>query len=99
MVLVFESQQLFPVLVVDDEEPVLDLMPEIFADMPVQVLVAQDEEAGWHLFRQHRQRLVFLDLKHGNANGMDLLARIAGFDQGAEVILFSGEYSPALAIE
>jgi DNA-binding NtrC family response regulator len=30
---------------------------------------------------------------------MDLLARIAAFDQGVEVILLSGEYSPSLAIE
>lgn len=99
MVLVFESQELFPVLVIDDEERVVDVMPQIFADMPVKVLVAQDEGAGWRLFRQHRPRLVFLDLKLRGANGMDLLARIASFDQGAEVILLSGEYSPALAIE
>src|SRR5579885_2304180 len=30
---------------------------------------------------------------------MDVLARMAAYDQGAEVILLSGEYSPALAIE
>lgn len=99
MVLVFESQELFTVLVVDDEEHVVDVMPEIFADMPVKILVAQDEEAGWALFRQHRPRLVFLDLKLRGANGMELLARLAAFDQGVEVILLSGEYSPSLAIE
>jgi DNA-binding NtrC family response regulator len=99
MVFVFESQEVFTVLVVDDEEHVVDLMPEIFADMPVKILVAQDEESGWALFRQHRPRLVFLDLKLRGANGMDLLARIAALDQGVEVILLSGEYSPSLAIE
>ncbi|HEU5235224.1 MAG TPA: sigma-54 dependent transcriptional regulator [Terriglobales bacterium] len=99
MVLASESQEAFRVLVVDDEENVVAVMPEIFADMPVKVLVAQDEEAGWSLFRQHRPRLVFLDLKLRGTNGMNLLARIAGFDQGAEVILLSGEYSPAIAIE
>ena len=99
MVVVFESQEVFTVLVVDDEEHVVDLMPEIFADMPVRIVVARDEESGWTLFRQHRPRLVFLDLKLRGANGMDLLARIAAFDQGVEVILLSGEYSPALAIE
>src|SRR6185437_15404195 len=98
MALTFEAHECFPVLVVDDEEHVVDVMPEIFADMPVKILVARDEEAGWRLFREHRPRLIFLDLKLRGANGMDLLARIAGFDQGAEVILLSGEYSPALAI-
>ena len=99
MVLVFESQEVFSVLVIDDEEHVVDVMPEIFADMPVKVFVAQDDESGWQLFRQHRPRLVFLDLRLRGANGMDVLARIAAFDQGAEVILLSGQYSPALAIE
>ena len=99
MVLVFESQEIFSVLVIDDEEHVVDVMPEIFADMPVKVFVAQDDESGWQLFRQHRPRLVFLDLRLRGANGMDVLARIAAFDQGAEVILLSGQYSPALAIE
>ncbi len=99
MVLVFESQELFPVLVIDDEEHVVDVMPEIFADMPVKVFVARDDESGWELFRQHRPRLVFLDLRLRGANGMDVLARMAAYDQGAEVILLSGEYSPALAIE
>lgn len=86
-------------LVVDDEEHVVDLMPEIFADMPVNVLVAQDAEKGWELFRQSRPQLVFLDLRLRGSNGMDLLARMAAFDQAVEVILLSGEYSPALAIE
>jgi DNA-binding NtrC family response regulator len=99
MVLVFESQEVFPVLVIDDEEHVVDLMPEVFADMPIKVLIAQDEATGWRLFRQHRPRLVFLDLNLRGASGMDLLARMAAFDQGAEVILLSGEYTPALAIE
>lgn len=99
MVLVFDAQECFSVLVVDDEEHVVELMPEIFADMPLKVLVAQDSETGWRLFRQNRPRLVFLDLKLRGANGMDLLARIAAFDQAVEVILLSGEYSPSLAIE
>src|SRR6185312_4552371 len=99
MALTFEAHECFPVLVVDDEEHVVDVMPEIFADMPVQILVAQNAEAGWELFRKHCPRLVFLDVKLGDTNGMDLLARIAAFDQGAEVILLSGDYSPDIAIE
>jgi DNA-binding NtrC family response regulator len=94
-----DVQEVFSVLVVDDEEHVIDLMPEVFADMPVMVLVAQDCEAGWQLFRRHRPRLVFLDLKLPGANGMDLLARIAAFDQAVDVVLLSGEYSPTVAIE
>ncbi len=95
----FEVNNAFSVLVVDDEEHVVSLIPAIFADMPVKILVAQDEETGWQLFQNHRPRLIFLDLNLRGASGMDLLARIAEFDQGAEVILLTGEYSPALAIE
>jgi DNA-binding NtrC family response regulator len=95
----FETKNPFSVLVVDDEEHVVSLMPEIFADLPVKTLVAQDEKTGWQLFHKHRPRLVFLDLKLRGASGMDLLGRLAELDQGAEVILLSGEYSPALAIE
>lgn len=98
MVLVFESQETFPLLVIDDEPALLDLIPEILRDMPLKVLVAQDAATGLRLLNQHQPRVVLLDVNLGDTNGMQLLEQIAQFDPGIEVIVLSGEYSPSVAV-
>src|SRR5690242_14499597 len=46
MVLVLEPPQKIAVLVIDDEPHVTELMPEIFSDMPIHVVVARDAKTG-----------------------------------------------------
>jgi DNA-binding NtrC family response regulator len=100
MVLALESPPpAFSMLFIDDQDYVEDLMPEIFADMPVKVMATQDVDTGLRLFRENRPRLVFLGLILKSASGMELLESISKLDSGVEVIMLSDDYSPALAIE
>jgi len=86
-------------LVIDDQEHVEDLMPEIFADMPIKVMATQDVDKGLRLFRDNRPRLVLLGFILKSASGMELLDRIFKLDSGVEIIMLSDDYSPGLAIE
>src|SRR6185312_636434 len=101
MVLALESPPSMPLsmLVIDDQEHVEDLMPEIFADMPIKVMATQDVDKGLRLFRDNRPRLVLLGFILKSASGMELLDRIFKLDSGVEIIMLSDDYSPGLAIE
>ena len=99
MTIALELPASFPMLVIEDREYVEDLMPEIFADMPVTVAAAHDAETGLRLFQQHHPRLVILGLDLSASNGMDLLKQISSLDPGVEIIVLSDDYSPTLALE
>lgn len=99
MVLVLEPPQRTAVLVIDDEPHVAVLMPEIFSDMAIDVLVAPDAKTGIRMLVHHHPRVVILDLHLRDTSGMKVLEQIAEFDSRIEVILLSGDYSSALAIE
>jgi DNA-binding NtrC family response regulator len=99
MVVVFEPTETFSLLVIDDEQMLLDLMPHIFSDMPVNVLVARDWKSGLDLVRKQRPQLVFVDLNLRGMHGLDVLKAILKFDRSIEVILFSGDYSSSSALD
>ncbi len=99
MVLILEPPQKIAMLVIDDEPHVTELMPEIFSDMPIDVLVAADAKTGLQLLVEHHPRVVILDLHLRDTSGMKVLEQIAEFDSRIEVILLSGDYSSSLAME
>ena len=99
MVLVLEPPEDFSVLLIDDEPSFVELMQQVFHDMPVNVMVAENAQTGWRLVKQHRPRLVLLDLNLRDVHGLDLLEEIVQFDPRIEVILFSGDPSPSIAVE
>jgi DNA-binding NtrC family response regulator len=99
MVVVYEPTETFSLLVIDDEQLLLDLMPHIFSDMPVTVLVARDWRSGLELVRQQRPQLVFVDLNLRGMHGLDVLNAILKIDASTEVILFSGDYSSSAALD
>lgn len=99
MVLVLEPPHKISLLVIDDEPHVTELMPEIFSDMPIDIVVAADAKTGIRMLVQHHPRVVILDLHLRDTSGMKVLEQIAEFDSRIEVILLSGDYSSSLAIE
>ncbi|HKR31908.1 MAG TPA: sigma-54 dependent transcriptional regulator [Terriglobales bacterium] len=99
MVLVLEPPHKISLLVIDDEPRVTELMPEIFSDMPIDIVVAADAKTGIRMLVQHHPRVVILDLHLRDTSGMKVLEQIAEFDSRIEVILLSGDYSSSLAIE
>lgn len=99
MVLVLEPPQKIALLVIDDEPHVTELIPEIFSDLPIEIVVASDAKTGIRMLVQHHPRVVILDLHLRDASGMTVLEHITEFDSRIEVILLSGDYSSSLAIE
>ena len=99
MVIALERAADFSLLVIDDEQVVLDLMHDVFSDMPVRISATPDAQKGLELLKRLQPRLVFLDLNMPNARGMDLLEEILRIDPRAEVVLITGDYSPSSAVE
>jgi DNA-binding NtrC family response regulator len=99
MVIALERAADFPLLIIDDEQAVLDLMHDVFCNMPVQISATLDPQKGLELLKRLQPRLVFLDLNMPNLHGMDLLEQILQIDPRTEVILITGDYSPSSAVE
>src|SRR5690348_10426491 len=99
MVLVLEPPQKIALLVIDDEPHVTELIPEIFSDMPIEVVTASNAKTGIRMLVEHHPRVVILDLHLRDTSGMKVLEQIAEFDSRIEVILLSGDYSSSIAIE
>ena len=99
MSLVLEPPHTIALLVIDDEPYVTELIPEIFSDLPINVVMASDAKTGIRMLVEHHPRVVILDLHLRDTSGMKVLEQIAEFDPHIEVILLSGDYSSSLAIE
>ena len=100
MVITLDARDDFSVLVIDDDQAVLDLMSDVLRDLPVRICLSHDPRKGLELLRQLRPRLLVLD-HHlpDHARGIDLLEEILRIDPRTEVVLISGDYSPASAVE
>jgi len=99
MVVVFEAQERLSLLVIEDDPSLGDPILRSLRQVPVNVFVAHDVDAALGLLKQHRPRLVLLDLDFSAQQGLNLLERIVRFDPGIEVVLTSGDYVPSLAID
>jgi DNA-binding NtrC family response regulator len=86
-------------LAIDDDPQTLSLIAEALGNEGLEVLTAEDPEAGFEIFLRFRPRIVLVDLFLASVNGMDVLARILASDPGANVILISGHYSAEAALE
>lgn len=86
-------------LAIDDRQENLDLISEILAQHPVEILTTSSAEEGMALFLEHHPPVVLLDLIMPDVNGMELLERMVAADPGAEIILMTAHYSPESAVE
>jgi len=89
----------FKLLAIDDDPQTLLLIAETLGDEGLEILTAQDPEAGFRLFQSLRPKVVLLDLLMPGISGMDMLERIVRSDPGANVIVISGHYSAESAME
>jgi DNA-binding NtrC family response regulator len=99
MTLILEAPEQFSLLVIDDEQALLDLMQQMFRDLPVDVLTARDPATALTLLKQRQPRLVFLDLNLRHSSGLELLEQIVKLDPRTEVIMLSGDYSSSDEME
>lgn len=89
----------FKLLAIDDDPQALALIADALGDEGLEILTAEDPEAGFQLFQSLRPRVVLLDLLMPGVSGTDMLKRIVSSDPGANVIVISGHYSAESAME
>jgi len=89
----------FKLLAIDDDPQTLSLIADALGDEGMEILTAEDPEAGFQLFKSLRPKVVLLDLLMPRLSGMDMLGRIVSSDPGANVIVISGHYSAESAMD
>jgi DNA-binding NtrC family response regulator len=86
-------------LAIDDDTSNLELVREALENEEIEIHLDSDPRSGMQQVRQLRPRIVLLDLIMPGVTGMDLLEEILEFDPGIDVILMTGNYSTASAVE
>ena len=64
------------ILIVDDEEPIVDLLATLVADLGYTPLVAQNGQQALDLARERRPALIITDLMMPVMNGADLIVAL-----------------------
>jgi DNA-binding response OmpR family regulator len=77
------------ILVVDDEPVLRELYRRELEDEGFEVATAGDSAAAMRVVETWNPRLVVLDVKLGNENGLDLLRRVVEMRRGVATILLS----------
>jgi len=90
---------IFKLLVIDDDPQTLSLIADALGDEGLEILTAENPEAGFEMFLRLRPRIVLLDLILPGVSGMDMLKRIIASDPGSNVIVISAHYSAESAVE
>jgi DNA-binding NtrC family response regulator len=93
------ESKLLTLLAIDDNVENLDLIRASLENQQVEVLTAEDPEAGFEIFLKTRPRIVLLDLVMPKVNGIELLERMVALDPGTDVILITSHYSAESAVE
>jgi DNA-binding NtrC family response regulator len=87
-------------LAIDDNPENLELIrAALEPQQEIEILTANEPEAGFEIFLKLRPRIVLLDLVMPKVSGMELLERMVAVDPGTDVILITSHYSPESAVE
>lgn len=87
------------VVAIDDDVQHLKFISTVLSRDQVVVSTTGDPRAGLELVRNERPHLVLVDLVMPGTTGIEVLEKILQFDPAAEVVLLTGEYSTAFAVE
>ncbi|MEW6671207.1 MAG: hybrid sensor histidine kinase/response regulator [Thermodesulfobacteriota bacterium] len=94
-----QNQKKAPVLLVDDEEDIRDVLGISLSDCGYDIIMAENGETGLRLFREINPQIVLTDIKMPGMDGIELLRRIKFENQDTEVIMITGHGDMDLAIE
>ena len=72
---------LHPILAVDDDPAILDVVAQVLADEGYEVLTAGGGRAAVELARRHLPRLILLDLMMPEMNGWQVVAELRASPQ------------------
>ncbi|MBD3385587.1 response regulator [candidate division KSB1 bacterium] len=78
------------ILVVDDEEDILETLPEVLNRWGHQTLVAKDGLQGLEVYQKNPVDFVITDIKMPEMDGLTLLKKIHEIDRKAMVIFLTG---------
>jgi DNA-binding NtrC family response regulator len=85
------------ILIIDDEQPTLQMLSLYLEACGHQVLAAENEAQGMLLFEQERPPIVLTDIKMPGKDGFDVLRQIKRVAPETEVIVITGHGDKDLA--
>lgn len=95
-----EEQSRLRILLVDDEEPIRDLLAEYLTLIEKhQTVTAKGGEEALELFKAGQFDCAFLDLKMPGMNGVELLTRLKEIEPTLPVVIMTGYPSLDVAID
>jgi two-component system response regulator (stage 0 sporulation protein F) len=93
------AESLGRILIVDDEQPVLDVLSEYFQSQGYTTATAQGGAEALAVIERQRPDLVLLDVRMPGMDGLEVLRRVRQSDQGLAVIMVTANEDLALARE
>ena len=85
------------ILIIDDEQPTLQMLSLFLEACGHTVLTAENETQGLSVFRQERPPVVLTDVKMPGKDGFVVLQEIKALDPDTEVIVITGHGDKDLA--
>ena len=85
------------ILIIDDEQPTLQMLALYLEACGHSVLTAENEVQGLDVFRQHMPAIVLTDIKMPGKDGFDVLRQIKAIAPHTEVIVITGHGDKDLA--
>jgi signal transduction histidine kinase len=94
-----EKEEKWPILLVDDEEDIRDVLSVSITDMGYAVHEAETGEQAIGIFRQIDPPIVMTDIKMPGMDGIELLKKIKHENPDTEVVMITGHGDMDLAIK
>lgn len=94
-----ETKNKWPILLVDDEEDIREVLSLSIADLGYAVHTAENGARAIDMFRQLDPPIVMTDIKMPGMDGIELLQQIKRHNPEAEVVMITGHGDMDLAIK
>jgi signal transduction histidine kinase len=91
--------EIYPILLVDDEEDIRDVLKMTLSDSGHRVFVAQNGKEALELFEKHQTPIVLTDIKMPGMDGIELLRKIKAQNPEIEVMMITGHGDMDLAVK
>ncbi len=78
------------IMIIDDERGVCDILSRLFSDEGYEVSHSTNPLEGIELVKKGKPDCVLLDIKMPHMDGIDVLAKLKGFDKDLKVIMITG---------